>query len=137
MPTDPNYLTIAAFFDDIAASFGGGDLPRFRALYHLPAMVVMPQGAYAIRDTAEFDGFFGGTLERLRTQNFARSAYKRLSVKTLAPGMALAAMHWTRYRADGSVLETLGATYTLIERDGGWRIVALAGHGPDAVPVFA
>ena len=137
MNTDPNYATIATFFDEIAASFGGGDVPRFRALYHLPAMVVMPQGAYALRDSAEFDTFFGAILERLRAQNFACSAYERLSIKTLAPGMALAAMHWTRYRADGSVLETLGATYTLIERDGGWRIVALAGHGPEAVPVFA
>ncbi|MBX9607555.1 MAG: DUF4440 domain-containing protein [Gammaproteobacteria bacterium] len=135
--TDPNHAAVAAFFDDIASSFGAGDLPRFRALYQLPAMIVVPQGAQVLHDSAEFDAFFAVMLDRLRAERFARSSYERLSVKTLGPGLALAAMHWTRWRDDGSVLETLGATYTVVERDGRWRIVALIGHGPDAVPTLA
>jgi hypothetical protein len=134
---DVNFDSVAAFFDDIARTFGGGDLAGFRALYQLPAMVVVPQGAYPLADTAEFDAFFAVMLDRLREQHFARSAWERLSVKTLAPTLALAAMHWTRYRADGSVLETLGATYTLVRNDGGWRIVALVGHGADTVPILS
>ena len=46
-------------------------------------------------------------------------------------------MHWTRYRADGTVIETLGATYTLMQRDGGWRIVGRIGHATDTVIVFS
>jgi hypothetical protein len=134
---DSNYDAIAAFFDQIATTFGAGDLPGFRALYQLPAMVMVAQGAQPLANVAEFDAFFAVMLDRLREQHFARSAYERLSVKTLAPNLALAAMHWTRYRADGSVLETLGATYTLVQRDGAWRIVALVGHGPDTVPVLS
>ena len=137
MSEDPNYAAIAAFFDNIATTFGGGDLAGFRALYQLPAMVVMAQGAHALANIAEFDSFFAVMLERLREQNFARSAYQGLSVKTLAPTLAMAAMHWTRYRADGSVLETLGATYTLVLCDGRWRIVSLVGHGPDTVPLLS
>lgn len=136
MSKDSNFDAIAAFFDAIATTFGGGDLAGFRALYQLPAMVVVAQGAHVLGDSAEFDAFFAVMLDRLRAQHFARSAYRDLSVKTLAPGLALAAMHWTRYRADGSVLETLGATYTLVEREGAWHIVALVGHGPDTVPVL-
>ncbi len=137
MSKDSNFDAIAAFFDEIAETFGSGDLPRFRALYQLPAMVVMAQGAQVLADTAAFDTFFAMMLDRLRQQHFARSAYRGLSVKTVAPSVALAAMHWTRYRADGSVLETLGATYTLVQRDGAWRIVALVGHGPDTVPTLS
>jgi len=134
---DINFDAIAAFFEQIAETFGGGDLPRFRALYQLPAMVVVAQGAHTLADTAEFDAFFAVMLDRLREQQFARSAYRDLSVKTLAPTLALAAMHWTRYRADGSVLETLGATYTLVRNEGAWRIVALVGHGADTVPTLS
>lgn len=137
MNKDPNYAAIAAFFDQIAETFGAGDLPRFRALYQLPAMVVVAQGGHPLADVAEFDAFFAVMLDRLRGENFARSAYQGLSVKTLAPTLALAAMHWTRYRADGSVLETLGATYTLVQSNGAWRIVALVGHGPDTVPTLS
>ena len=137
MSKDSNYDAIAAFFDQIATTFGAGDLPGFRALYQLPATVVVAQGAQPLANVAEFDAFFAVMLDRLREQHFARSAYERLSVKTLAPNLALAAMHWTRYRADGSVLETLGATYTLVQSDGAWRIVALIGHGPDTVPVLS
>lgn len=137
MNKDPNYEAIAAFFDDIAQSFGSGDLPRFRRLYQLPAMVVVAQGAHTLADVAEFDAFFAVMLDRLRAEHFARSAWRDLSVKTLAPTLALAAMHWTRYRADGSVLETLGATYTLLNSDGAWRIVALVAHGPDTVPTLS
>lgn len=139
MSKDLSFDSVAAFFDDIARTFGNGDLAGFRALYQLPALVVVPQGAYPLADSAEFDAFFAVMLDRLREQRFARSAYKDLSVKTLAPGLALAAMHWTRYRADDSVLETLGATYTLVRNgdDTGWRIVALVGHGADAVPVLS
>lgn len=135
--TDPNHAAIAAFFDSIADSFGAQDLPRFRALYQLPAMIVVAQGAHALGDAAEFDAFFGVMLDRLRAERFARSTYEHLAVKTLGPGLALAAMHWTRWRDDGSKIEELGATYTLVQRDGAWKIVALIGHGPDTVPRLA
>ncbi len=136
MTKDVNFAAIAALFDQLVARFGSTDVPSLRALYHLPCMATLAQGAQVLADSAAFDTFFSAMLERLRGQGFARSAYRSLSVKTLAPTLALAAMHWTRYRDDGTVLETLGATYTLVQHDGAWRIAALIGHGSDTVPVI-
>ena len=137
MSSAPLFDTIATFFNEIASAFGAADLPRFRQLYALPCMVLTPQGAQPLMTESDFEALFTPMLQRLRAQHFARSAFARLTVKQLGPTIALAAMHWTRYRADGSVLETLGATYTLVLGDGRWRIMALIGHGPDCVPTLS
>ena len=124
---------IKALFTDIAAAFGALDLPRFRQLYALPCMIVTPQGGHPIHNDEEFSGFFLPMLHRLQAQGFGRSAFERMSVKLLAPTIALASMHWTRFRTDGTVLETLGATYTLLAIEGHWRIVSLIAHSADTV----
>lgn len=136
MKNDINFPAIAALFDQVAARFGSADLPTLRTLYHLPCTAILAQGPQVLLDSVAFDDFFTALLERLRGQGFHHSVYRDLSVKTLAPGLALASMHWTRFRGDGSVLETLGATYTLVQTEGAWRMAALVGHGPEAVLVF-
>ena len=127
---------VEALFTEIAASFGARDLPRFLRLYVLPCMVMTPQGGHPIHNDEEFSAFFMPLLQRLQSQDFARSAFERLSVHQLAPMLALASMHWTRYRADGTVLETLGATYTIVNIDENWRIVSLLAHGAETVAIF-
>ena len=134
--TDVNFSAIAAVFDQVVARFGSADLPTLRALYHLPCTAIMAQGSQVLLDSAAFDEFFSALLARLHGQGFHHSVYRDLSVKTLAPGLVLASMHWTRYRADGSVLEILGATYTLVQTDGVWRIATLIGHGAESVLIF-
>lgn len=134
MSADANHAAIASFFDALAECFSAQDLTRIHALFQLPAMIVGPPGVYALGDAAQFDAFYGAMLDRLRSDRFAKSTYDNMSVKTVAPGLALAAMSWTRWRSDGSKLEEFGATYTLVQRDGAWKIVALVGHGPDTVP---
>jgi hypothetical protein len=128
---------IAALFDTVADAFSSRDLPRFRALYRFPSQVVTPQGVYALVDAEAFDRFFTPMLARLRDEQFARSAYRDLSCARLAPSLALASMCWARYRADNSVIETLGATYTLRHDEAGWGIVSLVGYPADSVPSFA
>ena len=130
------HATLRAFFDDIASAFGAGDMPRFRQLYALPCVVLTAEGALPLLDDGAFTDFFAALLARLRTLDFARSAFRDLTVTQLTPSIALAAMHWTRYRGDDSVIETLGATYTLVLQDGRWRIMALIPHGADAIPTL-
>ena len=134
MNNDSNFAAVAAVFDQVAARFGSADLPELRALYHLPCMAIMASASQVLADDTAFDTLFTSLLTHLRAQGFHHSSYRDLTVKTLAPTLALAAMHWTRYRGDGTVLETLGATYTLIQTAGVWRIATLVGHSPETVP---
>ena len=137
MNKDENFAAIAAVFDQVAARFGSAELDYLRELYHLPCMAIIASASQVLADNTAFDTLFTSLLERLRGQGFHHSSYRDLAVKTLAPTIALAAMHWTRYRGDGTVLETLGATYTLLQTDGVWRIATLVGHGPETLPVFS
>jgi len=123
--------TIEALFEEIAAAFSALDLPRFRRCYALPCQFVTAQGMMSARDDAEFNAFFEPMIARLRTENFGRSEFEALRIRELGATLALATMRWTRWRADGSVLERLGATYTC-RFEQGWRIVGLIGHPVDA-----
>jgi hypothetical protein len=136
MNKDENFAAIAAVFDQVAARFGRVELHDLRELYHLPCMAILASASHVLADNTAFDTMFTTLLERLRGQGFDHSSYRDLAVKTLAPTIALAAMHWTRYRSDGTVLETLGATYTLLQTAGVWRIAVLVGHGPETLPIF-
>ncbi len=119
---------ITAFFDAVATTFGAGDLQRLRALYALPCIFVSDAGNHPINTEVEFDAFFGSMRRRLAQDNFTHSVYANLSASHLSAVLAIASMHWTRYRGDGSVIELLGAIYTLHQRAGTWQIVSVIAH---------
>lgn len=131
------HVALGQFFDQLADIFSACDLPRFRALYRFPCQVVTSAGVHALPDTEAFDRFFAPMLARLQRDHFARSVWRDLTAVRLGPALALASMHWTRLRDDGSVIETLGATYTLREDALGWGIVSLVGHAAEHVPTLA
>ena len=120
---------LRAVFDELASAFSALDLARFRALYALPAQVVMEGGTVAVTDAAGFEQFFLPLAARLREAGFARSVYSDFAYRDLGAGFALASMLWRRLAADGRVIETLGATYVLRQTPD-WRIVTLIGHAP-------
>lgn len=131
------HTAMVTLFDTIADAFGARDLPRFRACYRFPCQVVTAQGAIALGDPDAFARLFAPMLERLQGLGFARSVYHDLRCVQLGAAVALASMRWTRHRADDTVIETLGATYTLTRDAGGWGIVALLAHDADTLPVLA
>ena len=120
---------LRAVFDELADAFSALDLMRFRALYTLPAQVVMEGGSIALTDEAAFEQFFQPLAARLRAAGFARSVYSDFVSRDLGPGLAIASMLWRRLAADGRVIETLGATY-LLRQTPDWRIATLIGHAP-------
>ena len=120
---------LRAMFDELASAFSALDLARFRALYALPAQVVMEGGTVALTDETGFGAFFEPLATRLRAAGFARSVYSDFAYRDLGPGLAIASMLWRRLAADGRVIETLGATY-ILRQTPDWRIVTLIGHTP-------
>ena len=125
---------VLAVFEEIAESFSALDLPRFRRCYSLPFYMAVPdKPGVAVTDEAGFEAFFAPIIARLKAAGFVRSVLGRTHVHFLAPGLALASMHWARCRADGSEIERFGATYTLTHTAGRWLIVTLAAHGEDGV----
>ena len=120
---------IHAHYAEIAEVFPRFDLPAFRRCWELPALLTLPDAVVALPDDAAFERVFGGMMEGLRQQGLTRSVPERINLHVFGPGTALASVLWTRYAGE-QVLERLGATYTLIRRDGEWRVNALIAHDP-------
>ena len=133
---DLNHGAISRLFDRIAPMFKNNDLAGFRGCYRVPCMVITPGQIFSIADDEAFEAFFGGMLGELRTLDYAESLYDDLRVKTLSPTVALAVMRWRRLKGDGSVLNTIGTTYTVVKHDGDWRVVTVAIHDTDSMATF-
>jgi ketosteroid isomerase-like protein len=100
---------------------------------HTPFMVLAPSGVMAVTGQAEARDLFGEMMKGLRERGYARSAWRSLGVHQLSESTAMVSAGVVRYRADDSVLERFGATYTLRRTDAGWMIVVLAIHDADTV----
>lgn len=123
---------ILAHYDEIAEVFPRFDLPAFRRCWELPALLTLPESVVAIPDEAAFERVFGGMMDSLRAQGLTRSVPEQIHIHTFGAATALASVLWIRYAGE-AVLERLGATYTLVRRDGEWRVNALVAHAPEAV----
>ena len=123
---------IIAHYAHIAEVFPRFDLPAFRRCWQLPCLLTLPDACVAITDEATFERVFGGMMEQLRAQGLTRSVPERINIHEFGASTALASVLWTRYAGE-TVLERLGATYTLVRRDGEWLVSALVAHAPEAV----
>lgn len=126
---------IIAHYTHIAEVFPRFDLPAFRRCWQLPALLTLPNACVAIADEAAFESVFGGMMEQLRAQGLTRSVPEQINIHEFGANTALASVLWTRYAGE-TVLERLGATYTLVRRDGEWLVAALVAHAPEAVIAF-
>jgi hypothetical protein len=80
-----------------------------------------------IRDTLQ------AMMTALLAREFDRSEVDRVSGAWFTEKTALISAEFTRYKVDGSVLERLGATYTVIADGIGLKIVAVVAHTVEGV----
>lgn len=130
---DQDIQAITAFFNALAEVFSQGDVKRYREFYLLPCLMVSETGTIPLVQEACFTATFQDVFVRLFRDNFVKSTFHDLQICPLAPTLTLATMCWNRYRTDGSLIETLGVTYTLRHTPLGWRIVTLVLHQPYAL----
>jgi ketosteroid isomerase-like protein len=127
------YNAISELLGEATAAFSGLDLKRFRSCYHLPCMVITPQGVASASSESEFDRLFRPMMESLKARGFARSEWAEKHVKLQSDSTATASVLWIRFRKDGAELERLGATYALYKSNRNWKIAMVMAHDPDSV----
>jgi hypothetical protein len=124
---------IRHLFERVTSSFSACALDDYRETFHLPCLVASDRGVQVLADAAAFDAMFVPLMADLRSRGFARSAVLHQHIALLGAATAMASILWARYRGDDEELERLGATYTLVRQDGGWRIAAIVAHAPEHV----
>ncbi len=121
---------------DYEAAWSRHDAHAIAGFYFEPAMRVSAAGP-TVRDTrAVQEAVFNGLLQKLAQRGYATSTLQHMEVHLLDVDTAVASGVVVRDRQDGSLLETVGATYLLWRTTEGWKIFLSANHEPQTALHF-
>jgi len=125
---------ILALMTEYREAFAAMDAPRAAALFSEPYMILVPAPGTVISlaNRAEVEAAQRQQMTRLKDRGYARADWKTMRVKSFGNGIAIASTVWQRYKADGSALETIGATFLLRKEPSGWKISVLTPHAPES-----
>ena len=111
---------IEAFMARYHAGFQGGTRDDLQALVHLPVIYVSETEAQ-VRDRYPFDP------ARMREANGFHRADTTTRIVHLEETRAHLVIEGLRYRADGTVIESIDSFYILHKRDGEWKVSVFSG----------
>jgi hypothetical protein len=111
-------------------AFIRGDISAIGQKIHAPFTYISSQRVEVFSTTSEIEAWYGDRLRDLKQRGYSYSKRSETHVKLLDRNIALVSAIYTRYRADGSELETNGNTYLLQKTEGKWKIVVTTRHLP-------
>jgi hypothetical protein len=93
--------------------------------YHYPSMLISYDKSVVIKNVLEAWLVFTKLIADLKKQNFARSEIheENTKVKFLSDNLATIPGTATRYRKDGTILESFDFTYTMRKVSDSWKII--------------
>lgn len=128
MPSNENITReLASFYRRYMEVFNREDTDQLIECFaHPHAIISGSRGLLPIANVAEHRKSFLRAMTALKIRGWARSEIDRIKAWPLSDHLGMIVSDVTRYKADGAVLETLRACYTLCHNDASWRIVTLA-----------
>jgi hypothetical protein len=129
-PESPDVAEIRALLRDYIDWFSAGDSARIaREAYDVPFQGFLPTGPASIASVETLELALTAYIGAMRLTGYSRSTISEPVVSLLDNRAALASGTVTRYRADGTVIETLGSSYLLGKSLlHGWRIISNFTH---------
>jgi len=120
-------LELETFYRGYIDAFNREDVDHFAGCFAMPyGWVNGEKGLGAVADEGAHQGFFSRIMIDLKARGWARSGIDQLKMWAYADNLGMIVADYTRYKADGSILEYGRACYTL-KRDGkSWKIVTLS-----------
>lgn len=94
-------------------------------VYAAPSFQLGAAGAVVRSRADDTRAAFDAVHERLALEDYDRSETDRAAICVVNPATALLSAHFTRYRADGSVLGRGASSYLFARLDSRWRILAI------------
>ncbi len=101
--------------------------------YHLPGMIMAPQGVFPLPDAHTAQALLTQFMAPLRAQSYRRTEVSGLKVSPLSSGLASCAGVFVRFNASDREIARLDFTYIMRNSGGSWRIVVAVVHDPLAV----
>lgn len=105
-------------------TFNRQDAAGVAALLGYPAMMGGPgHPPMSMPDAASFERLIEGTFAAFREKGWVRSQIDSMDAVATAGDTGVLAATFSRYRADGSLIEADRGHYIMVKRDGRWSIV--------------
>jgi hypothetical protein len=117
------------FVHDYSSAFRPGNVQEMAQFFTFPCCMIANGRRLNIGSPGELLAMFSGALEALASKGFSHSEVREIHAHSLAEDTAIVSASYDRLRADGSLLETLAATYNLWRGEGRrWKIVLITLH---------
>ncbi len=116
---------IAGIYRRYVETFNTGDGAAVAALLAYPVMVGgSGHPPICIPDAAGYQRMIEDTLRQFKEMGWVRSQIDRIEAVATAGDTGVVAAHFSRYRADGSMIADGSGHYVTVKRDGEWKIFA-------------
>ncbi len=125
---------ISDFIEGYCAAFRPGGAAAAAGYFHYPVTLLAGGAKQSFVSPHELEAMLGAGLAALSDKGFSHSTVDEMNIHPFGAAVALASGVFTRWHKNGSVLEKVGATYTVInEGAGDWKITTLITHGVDTI----
>ena len=124
---------VRAVIEGIAESFSKLDVVRWLSFFNPQHTFVLHDSVFVAHSLEDSQNAFGPMIEDLKAIGFRRSALDLCNIRFLGPKLAVASTVWRRLGENDRLLETFGATYTLLETSAGWKVVMATLHDEDVI----
>ena len=125
---------VRAVIEGIADAFSELDVDRWLSYFNPQHTFLHRETVFLAQSLNDTKEAFGPMIDSLREAGFKRSTLDLCNVKILGPEMAITTTLWRRLGENDTLLESFGATYTLLKTPEGWKVVVAAVH--DEVVLF-
>lgn len=125
--------TLKTFLLDYCAAFRPGNISAVAGFYLSPATLIFGDRISVLSNTDEIASTLQAVLDDLVGRGFCRSRVDSCHVHEFTENTALLSATFSRLKEDDSVLEQLGATYTVVNKGSGYKIATLVAHGTTSV----
>ncbi|RLA42907.1 MAG: hypothetical protein DRR06_13415 [Gammaproteobacteria bacterium] len=128
-----NQENINSFLYDYCAAFRPGNIPAVAKFYRPPVTMIFANQVSILDDEGKIIRTLQSIMDTLTNKDFSHSQVDSCNIHQLTDKTALLSATFSRLKTDGTLLEKLGATYTVIDDGDGYKIAALIAHGVETV----
>ena len=125
---------VRGVIEGIADAFSALDVDRWLSYFNPQHTFLHGETVFLAESLDDTKEAFAPMIENLREAGFRKSVLDLCNIKMLGPEMSITTTLWRRLGENDTLLESFGATYTLLKTSAGWKVVVAAVH--DEVVLF-
>ncbi|HBN16285.1 MAG: hypothetical protein CMQ46_03390 [Gammaproteobacteria bacterium] len=129
------HTEITHLMQSIGETFSRLDFDAWLALFTTPRTIISKGNVFSSTSAEETRNKMMPVFDSLHQRGFAHTRLDKCHIKLLGDTNAMASTVWTRLDGNGDVIETLGATYTLVLADGAWKVAVVMSHRADVMAI--